>query len=40
MDEYLARVPEPARSTLKKVRAMIRSVVPPELGCFSVLIYC
>ena len=30
MDEYLARVPEPARSTLNKVRAMIRSVVPEE----------
>ena len=30
VDEYLARVPEPARSTLRKVRATIRSVVPPE----------
>jgi uncharacterized protein YdhG (YjbR/CyaY superfamily) len=29
-DEYLAGVPEPARSTLKKIRAMIRSVVPAE----------
>src|ERR1700737_1078744 len=29
-DEYLAAVPEPARSTLKKVRAAIRSAVPPE----------
>ena len=29
-DEYLAGVPEPARSTLKKVRAAIRSAVPPE----------
>jgi uncharacterized protein YdhG (YjbR/CyaY superfamily) len=29
-DEYLAHVPEPARSTLKKIRAVIRSVVPPE----------
>ena len=28
--EYLAGVPEPARSTLEKVRAVIRSVVPPE----------
>ncbi|MGC2193850.1 MAG: DUF1801 domain-containing protein [Terriglobales bacterium] len=28
--EYLARVPEPARSTLKKVRARICSAVPPE----------
>jgi len=30
VDEYLAGVPEPARTTLKKIRAMIRSVVPPE----------
>jgi uncharacterized protein YdhG (YjbR/CyaY superfamily) len=30
VDEYLARVPEPARSTLIKIRATIRSVVPPE----------
>ena len=30
MDEYLERVPEPARSTLEKVRAVIRSVMPPE----------
>ena len=30
VDEYLARVPEPARTTLAKVRATIRSVVPPE----------
>ena len=30
VDEYLARVPEPARSTLKKMRAVIRSVVPAE----------
>ena len=29
-DDYLAGVPEPARSTLNKVRATIRSVVPPE----------
>jgi len=28
VDEYLARVPEPARGTLKKVRAAIGSVVP------------
>lgn len=27
---YLAAVPEPARTTLKKVQAVIRSVVPPE----------
>ena len=30
VDEYLARVPEPARTTLNKVRAVIRSVVPAE----------
>jgi uncharacterized protein YdhG (YjbR/CyaY superfamily) len=30
VDEYLADVPEPARSTLHKMRAAIRSVVPPE----------
>src|SRR5260370_38678691 len=30
VDEYLAAVPEPARSTLNKIRATIRSVVPPE----------
>jgi uncharacterized protein YdhG (YjbR/CyaY superfamily) len=30
VDEYLAAVPEPARSTLRKVHATIRSVVPPE----------
>ena len=30
VDEYLAAIPEPARSTLTKVRAVIRSVVPPE----------
>lgn len=30
VDQYLAAVPEPARSTLQKVRATIRSVVPPE----------
>ena len=28
MDAYLARVPEPARSTLNKMRDVIRSVVP------------
>ena len=28
--EYLAAVPEPARSTLKTIRATIRSTVPPE----------
>jgi uncharacterized protein YdhG (YjbR/CyaY superfamily) len=30
VDEYLAGVREPARSTLKKMRAAIRSAVPPE----------
>jgi uncharacterized protein YdhG (YjbR/CyaY superfamily) len=30
IDEYLARVPEPARSTLNKIRAVIRSVAPPD----------
>ena len=28
VDEYLARVPEPARASLKKVRAAIRSAAP------------
>lgn len=30
IDEYLAGIPEPARSTLNKVRATIRSAVPAE----------
>ena len=30
VDEYLAGVSEPARSTLNKIRAVIRSAVPPE----------
>lgn len=30
MDEYIARVPLPARTTLKSIRAAIRSAVPPE----------
>ena len=30
VDEYLAGIPEPARSTLNKVRAAIRSVVPAK----------
>jgi len=30
VDEYLASVPEPARSTLGKMRAAIRSAVPAE----------
>ncbi|MES1262148.1 MAG: DUF1801 domain-containing protein [Acidobacteriota bacterium] len=30
IDQYLAGVPEPARGTLNKIRAVIRSVAPPE----------
>src|SRR5689334_14592572 len=30
VDQYLISVPEPARSTLKKVREIIRSVLPKE----------
>ncbi len=30
VEEYFAAVPEPARSTLDKIRATIRSVVPAE----------
>jgi uncharacterized protein YdhG (YjbR/CyaY superfamily) len=30
VEAYLAKVPEPARTTLQKVRATIRSVVPAE----------
>jgi len=30
VDEYLARVPQPARSTLSKIRVAIRSAAPPE----------
>ena len=30
VDEYLAGVPEPARSTLNKIRAVIRAAVPPD----------
>ena len=30
VEEYLAAVPEPARSTLEKVRSVIRSVVPAD----------
>lgn len=37
VEEYFARVPEPARSTLKKMRAIIRSVVPE--GTTEVLSY-
>jgi uncharacterized protein YdhG (YjbR/CyaY superfamily) len=30
VEAYLAKVPEPARTTLEKLRATIRSIVPPE----------
>jgi uncharacterized protein YdhG (YjbR/CyaY superfamily) len=30
VEEYLARIPEPQRSTLQKVRAVIQSVLPAE----------
>lgn len=30
IDAYLARVPEPARSTLQRVRAAIRAALPPS----------
>jgi uncharacterized protein YdhG (YjbR/CyaY superfamily) len=30
IDEYLAGVPEPARGTLNRIRAVIRSAAPPE----------
>ena len=30
VDEYLAGVPKPARGTLNKIRAAIRSAAPPE----------
>ncbi len=30
VDQYLAAVPQPARSTLNKIRATIRAAVPPE----------
>src|ERR1039458_2535006 len=30
VETYLARVPEPARATLEKVRAMIRAAAPRE----------
>ena len=30
VDVYLARVPEPARGTLEKIRAMIRAAAPTE----------
>ncbi len=30
VDEYLARVPEPARTTLSRIRAVLRAAVPAE----------
>jgi uncharacterized protein YdhG (YjbR/CyaY superfamily) len=30
VDEYLAGIPDPARTALNRVRAVIRSVAPPE----------
>jgi len=30
VDEYLHGVPEPARTTLNKIRSVIRSIAPPE----------
>lgn len=37
VDEYLAAVPEPARTTLNKTRASIRSAVPPQ--AFEIISY-
>ncbi len=37
VEEYLAEVPQPARGTLQKVRAAIRSAVPP--GTSEVISY-
>ena len=37
VDEYLASVPEPQRTTLKKVRAVIQSVLPE--GASEVISY-
>jgi uncharacterized protein YdhG (YjbR/CyaY superfamily) len=34
--EYLAGVPEPVRSTLNKIRAAIRSLVPPETISYRI----
>ncbi len=30
VEGYLARIPEPAHTTLQKIRATVRSAVPPE----------
>jgi uncharacterized protein YdhG (YjbR/CyaY superfamily) len=38
VDEYLARLPGPARSTLNKIRAAIQSAVPPEAT--EIISYC
>jgi uncharacterized protein YdhG (YjbR/CyaY superfamily) len=36
IDEYLLDVPEPAHSRLKEIRAVVRSVAPPEASeCIS-----
>lgn len=41
VEEYLKGVPEPQRTTLKKVRAMIQSVLPEEATeCISYRIPC
>jgi uncharacterized protein YdhG (YjbR/CyaY superfamily) len=37
IDEYLAGVPEPARSTLNEIRAVIRSAAPP--GATEIISY-
>ena len=37
IDEYLAGVPEPARTTLNKMRAAIRSALPP--GATEIISY-
>jgi len=37
VDEYLANVPEPARTTLSRIRAVIRSAVPA--GATEVISY-
>ncbi len=37
VEEYLACLPDPARSTLKKIRTAIRSAVPP--GATEVISY-
>ena len=38
IDEYLASVPDPARTTLNTIRAVIRSAVPPEAT--EAITYC